>query len=327
MSLNKAIAAIGVGLQSAFGTPLTNPTFAHGVISGSIFELAISQDRAPITSAARVSPQVDRVSAIGSFNVKFRAHSKSIGMWLYAAHGAKTVSGTNPYTHTITGAVGGANVLPYLTVFAKMDGGEIRSLQDCIVDSLELSWTDAGALEVSVSGYGTVVNFGATFTPTTDDSYSTYMMAAGGVFQESTFTTVATAPIKAGSFKVANGAETIILSASIVPNEVFYGRQDYDTSLTIVPATALSEWRAIATGTGSGTAVSQTTVYGGLSIKFVNGTDNLTIAATRVPFTCSYPDADPKGGHIELPLAGLPVLTAAGATAATVTLVNTQVSY
>ena len=325
MGMQKAIARIGVGFQSAKGTALTVPTFGHGVTGGTGFDMDIAQDRAPITSSNRVSPQVDRTDAIAKFDAQFRAHSKSIGMWLYLALGGKSVTGAGPYTHTISPS----NTLPYATVFCDL-GGELRAVQDVVVDSLELSWDESGIVNVAASGMGTLTAFAPSMAIATDDSNSTYMVATSGTASNLKYAAsgaAAQAPIKAGSIKISNNADVISLAYSVVPDEVFWGRQDYEAALTIVPSTNLNDWRTVATGSAGGTSVSQTAVYGGLDVKFVNGSDSLQLAATRVPYTVGYPQADPSGGHVELAFAGLPVLTAAGAAALTATLINSQASY
>jgi len=325
MGKQKAISRIGLGFQSAKGTTLTAPTFAHGVTGGNGFDLDITQDRAPITSGNRVAPHADRTAAVGKFDAQFRAHPRAIGMWLYLALGGKSVTGAGPYTHTISPA----NTLPYGTVFFDLDG-EYRSLQDVVIDALELSWGEDGIVNVSAQGMGTLPAFAPTFTPGTDDSLSAYLVASSGVAANLKYAAsgaAATAPIKAGSIKISNNADVVQLAYSIVPDEVFWGRQDYEAALTIVPPTNLNDWRTVATGTAGGTAVSQAPVYGGLDVKFVAGTDSLQLACSRVPFVVGYPQADPNGGHVELEFAGLPVLTAAGAAALTATLINTQATY
>lgn len=324
MALNKAIAAIGVGVQVSKGTALTNPTFMHGVTGGTGFDSDVSQDRVPIATGTRVSPGVDRTAVVSKFDAQFRAHPKTIGLWLYLALGGKSVTGAGPYTHTLSPAA----TLPYGTLFANI-GGEVRSLQDVVVDSLELSWAEDGILNVSAQGMGTVPNFAPTMTPTTDDSYSGFMVSSAGTAANLKFAAsgaAATAPIKAGSLKITNNADVVQLAYSVIPDEVFWGRQDYEASLTLVP-TNLNDWRTVLTGSSSGTTVSQVPLYGGLDVKFVSGTDSLQLAATRVAYTVGYPQADPTGGHVELAYAGLPVLTAAGAAALTATLINSQATY
>lgn len=328
MSLQKALVQVGVGIQSVKGTPSANPTFAHGVLGGSPFGVDVSQDRAPITSSSRVAPGVDRVGAMSKFDFTSRVYPKSIGAWLYLALGGKSVTGAGPYTHTVSPAA----TLPLGTVFGKLDSGEIRAIQDVIVDSLEISWSGAAPAEMAVSGMGTLANFAATFVPTTDENFATYLTPPGTTpaaanFKFAASGAAAQAAISSGRIKITNNADGITLSYSIVPDEIFYGRQDYEAAFTIVPGANLNDWRTAITGSGSGTSVSQVPVYGAFDVKLGNGTDTLQLAAPRVPYLADYPDGDPNGGFVSLDFAGLPVLTAAGAAALTATVVNSQATY
>jgi hypothetical protein len=116
------------------------------------------------------------------------------------------------------------------------------------------------------------------------------------------------------------------VSGSITPDDVTVGRQEVECSFDVTPDD-LNLWRTIVTGTSAATTAGSSVLYGTFSCQFSNGTDTLTIAASRVAFTCDFPDADPAGGTLTLTLAGLAVSDSAGTTPLTVTLVNTQASY
>jgi hypothetical protein len=325
MAVQKGLGAVGVALQAAKGTAAGNPTFMHGVLGGSGFDLDVTQDLAPIVTATRTSPGVDRTGVRGKFDVQFRCHPRSLGLWLYAALGSKAVTGAGPYTHTITpGATG-----PLLTTFANI-AGIYRALQDCVVTSLEIAWDETGIVTCSVQGEGTIANFAPTFTPTTDDTNTAYLRSNSGTaanMKFSAYSTAATAPIKAGSIKITNVAGFVQLSHTIVPQDVYSDRQSYEAMITVVPPANLDDWRAAVTGTTSGTTAAEDTVYGAFDVTFVAGAASLQLAAPRVAYAVGYPQLDPSGGHVELPFAGLPVPTTAGAVALTATLINTQTSY
>lgn len=325
MAVQKGLGAVGVAIQAAKGTPAGSPTFMHGVTGGTGFDLDVTQDLAPIVTAARVSPGVDRTGVRGKFDVQFRAHPRSLGAWLYAALGAKSVTGAGPYTHTITPGT----TSPFLTVFSNI-AGIYRALQDCVITSLEIAWEETGIVTVSVQGEGTLPLFAPTFTPTTDDTNTAWLQSNSGTaanMKFSAYSTAAAAPIKSGSIKISNVAGFVQLSHTIVPADVYSDRQSYEAMLTVVPPSNLDDWRAAVTGSTSGTAASEATVYGAFDVKFVAGTDSLQLAAPRVAYAVGYPQLDPSGGHVELPFAGLLVPTTAGAAAITATLINTQTSY
>lgn len=325
MPLNKGLQVAGIAKQTAKGSIAANPTFAHGVGGGVVGGIEITQERSPLTSASRATPYLERnESAGGGGSYPFRAHPKSIGLYLFAALGAKGVTGAGPYVHTITDSTS----LPYLTLFGKYGGSIIHAIQDCRVDELSFTWDEAGTVVVDVSIMGTTPNFSATFTPGTDDTNQPYFQAAGGTYKlDITSGTPVTARVKGGKITIKNSVEPVRLSASIIPNEQYEGNVEIDWELTVVTDTDLAEWRKIVTGSGSGATISQVPVTGSAEVTFVNGTDSLKFESLRVGFNTTFPEADPAGGAAELVLAGMAVQPLAGGAALTAVLTNGQATY
>lgn len=322
MPIQSALALVGVGKQASKGTPAATPAFGHGVSGGGVIKVDVSQDRAGVTSGKRAAAAVDRTAVVGGFDYTTRCFPKTLGMWLYAALGGKSVTGAGPYVHTLTPA----DVLPLLTVFGNLDG-TLAAVQDAMVDELELSWDENNPPDLKVAGIGGAINFAPTFTLGTDETLGDYLLTAGGTFKlDVDSATPVTAPIKAGSIKIANGLTAVTLSGSLTPDQPFPGRQDYETSLTLVPAN-LNDWRTVVTGAANGTEPSDAPVYGSLEVTFTNGTDSLKLEASRVPFMIEFPEASPDGGPVEIEATGMPVLTAAGGAALTATLTNGQATY
>jgi hypothetical protein len=318
-----ALARVGIAKQTVKGTPAANPMFALGVKSGAVASVDIDQDDEDITSATRISPGSNRTAVKSGETFTSRVFARSIGLYMFLALGAKAVSGAGPYIHVITNA----NVLTYGTLFGEQDGN-LFAVQDGIVDELSLKWDGAGPVELSVTAKGTILNLSPTFVATTDESGGaiTYMAAAGGTFKlDVSSATPATARVTAGEIKIKNNAEEVILSASVVPDDVFVGQQEFDVSLTIVP-NDYTDWRKAVTGTGAGTTASQVAIYGSYEVQFTDGTNTLKVAQLRVAFLADLPEADPKGGPQKLELKGRGKLPASGA-AMTATVTNTQVSY
>lgn len=89
------------GRQTAVGTPLTQPTYALPVISGSGKPV---RERAALPAApgslARLGDFVQR--ARGGGTIQLLAHPDALGLLVYEVMGAQTVAGTGPYTHTFT---------------------------------------------------------------------------------------------------------------------------------------------------------------------------------------------------------------------------------
>lgn len=322
MPLQAAIAQVGAGKQTAKGSAAANPTYLHGITDGQVITVDVQQDLEDRTTTNRVSPAVNRTGVLAGIDFTGRVHAASAGLWLFGSLGSVSTTGSTTFTHTITSAAD----LPYLTCFGQLDSNRY-SVQDVKVSDLALSWNQNEPVEMSVQGMGTVIGFPASLTPTTNDTFATYMRPAGGTFQlDVDSATPVTAKIQAGELSIANNLSEILLSGSVVPDDVMVGRQEVECSFDLVP-NDLTDWRTIVTGTSGGTTASAVPIYGSFSCQFTDGTNTLTIAASRVAFTMDFPSADPAGGAVTVSMAGLCVQPAAGGTPCTVTLVNGTASY
>lgn len=319
--IQSAIAQVGVSKQSGKGSVAASATFAHGVTGGSVMTVEIAQELEERTSGVRISPAVNRTGVMPGVDFTGRAHPKSVGLWLYGALGSVSVSGSSTYTHVIT--VG--SDLPYLTTFGKL-GSNIYSVRDLKVDSLGFSFDQANPVEMSVSGMGTVVGYPGAFSINNDDSLSPYYTAAAGTFKlDVDSSTPVTASITAGEINIANALETIMLSGSISPDDVFPGRHETEVSFDIVVGD-LDDWRTLVTGMSSGSSAQAAPVYGSFEVVFTSGTNSLKLEAANCAFTTEFPEANPGGGPVTLSLAGLVTQTNAGA-GLTATVINDVASY
>lgn len=321
MAVQSAIAQVGAGKQSGKGSAGTL-TYSHGVADGQVVTANVDQSLLDQTSGSRVSPAVHRNSVVCGIEFTSRAYAASSPLWVYAALGAIATTGTTTKSHAIT--VG--SDLPYLTAFGRLESN-YYSVQDLKVGDLALSWSANEPLDMAVTGMGTVIGFPGSFSATTDDSLASYFRPVGGTFQiDVDSATPASANITSGEVTIANNLSEILVSGTITPNDIVVGRTEVECSFDIVPSN-LDDWRTILTGTAAGSTASGTPVYGSFSCQFTDGTYTMTVAASRVAFTCDFPSADPAGGAITLSLAGLCVQPAAGGTPLTVTITNTVASY
>lgn len=322
-TMQSAIALVGVAKQSAKGTPATQPAYAHGITDGSVMKLDITQDREEHTSASRFAPGANRTEALPGSEFTCRAHPRSLPLYLYGALGAIATTGASaPYSHAITL---GAD-LPYLSLFGKQNS-DLYRIPDSKIDQLSLSWSGNDPLEISVQSIGCDLDIQGTWSPTTDDSLADYWTPVGGTFQmDIDGSTLAAAPVTGGEVSIANSASPIMLSGSIKPDDISVGVQTVDVTLELTPSN-LNDWRTVAMGSAAGTDVAGTVVYGSFSAQFVNGSDTLTLAATRVPFLIDFPDADAGGGALTISAVGQVVLPTGGGAPFTATVVNSVASY
>jgi hypothetical protein len=320
MTLDVGKAVFGICKQSAKGTAASNPAFAFGLAGGGI-GVDIAQEPDKLTSAYLSPAGAYRSKADTGASIETRAWQKAIGLLLYGALGAISTTGAGPYTHVIT--LGSA--LPYLTVFDKKGDGTILGVKDCKIDELELSWEENMPLDVSVKFAGGALSF-PTFTAVVDESDTVaYYTPVGGTFKYDVDSgTAVEASILGGKIVIGREAKPYTFSGDIEAADVMEGACSVEVSLSVLPAD-MTLWRTIATGTSSGTGISNSPVYGSIEHTFVVGADSLKFAATNVGFLVDIPEADPDGGAAESELAG--VAYRVTGTPITATLINTQVSY
>lgn len=325
MPIQSITALTGVAKQSAKGTLATNPTFAHGLTGGSPISVEPSQSPLDVTAGKRAAYNVVRETVKNGATVQAPAYMKSLGLWLLGAMGADTVTGTGPYVHTYS-----TNDLPYLSVFAKGISTTIEAIRDCKVDELSLKWSNSKPVDLSVKLAGTVFSYPATFTPTTDETGSeSFLIPVGGSFQIDVIgSTLASARVVGGELTIKNNVSAIDPSASIEADDVMEGVQEHSLKLTIIPED-LAEFRKTVTGSAAGTSSSAVVPTGSVSLTFKenNGTGQLLVTGSKVAFLTSFPDADPKGGAIQIELAGIAVMPAGGTAPLVYALTNAQASY
>ena len=117
-------------------------------------------------------------------------------------------------------------------------------------------------------------------------------------------------------------------SASIEADDVYEARQDHGVKLTIVPD-SLVDFRTAVTGSAAGASAAAVPTTGSFSLQFKEngGAGTLTVTAAKCAFMCVFPDADPKGGAIQVELVGIPVMPAGGTAPVVYALSNTQATY
>lgn len=325
MPIQKITAISGVAKQAAKGTLATNPTFAHGLTGGAPISVEPNQSPLEVTAGKRASYNVIRETVVNGASIEAPAYMKALGLYLLAAIGTDTVSGSGPYVHTYA-----TGDLPYLSVFAKGIDTTIQAVRDCKVDELTLKWDGSKPVDLSVKVAGTVFSYPSTFTPTTDETGSeAFLVPVGGAFSIDVLgSTLVSARVVGGELSIKNNVSAIDPSAAIEADDVFEGIQEHSLKLTIIPDN-LAEFRKTVTGAASGTAVSATAPTGSVSLTFKEnaGTGQLAVTGSKVAFLTAFPDADPKGGAVEIELAGMAVMPAGGTAPLVYALTNAQASY
>jgi hypothetical protein len=318
MPLNRKIALVAFDRQtSGKGVAAATRRYGMGLRGGSPITIPLPQTPEELTIASLVPPSAYRAEAgpVG-IDVTTRAWPRSIGLLLKLAlgPGSDAVTGaSDPFTHTITSKNG---AMEYATFWANFDT-EWQQFRDCKIDTLSFSWDGANPLEVALTAYGTVwTGYVANTAPTNDDSPVQSFFPAGGTFQLDTITsTPVTAAITGGTVAIDNNLDPVRLSKSIEPDDMWNGARIITWTLRLIPNDS-TLWRAILTGSTSGTAITPTPQYGSAHVLFdqnVTPARQLDFTSPRISFDPGdFPEADPAGGPAEFEFTGTAVLPAAG---------------
>jgi|ERR1051326_516119 hypothetical protein len=321
-NLNSKIGFIGVSKQTSKGTPVTPPTFGHGLRGGSVMTIGLDQPVEELTATDRIIPSVFRNGVAMAIPFTTRVYPRVAGLYYYGVMGGVADAGTSPnYTHTITPAT----TLPYLTAFARIDT-EYAQVSDARVDELTLTWDGTAPPELSGNLMGATFLYGTSWTATNDESTTNILPTAGGTFSVDTGAAAATAPVAGGTITMKNNSQPVLLSTAITPNDIWPGQYECECTLKLLPAD-LTQWRKIITGTSGGTTVANNPTYGAFDITFTyDANTSLEFAATKVAFTADFPQVSAKGGPVELTIVGSVVKPSSGA-AVTVTAKNSVATY
>ncbi|MDE2100148.1 MAG: hypothetical protein KGL39_23030 [Patescibacteria group bacterium] len=325
-AISSVSAIVGVAKQGSRGTIAANPTFAHGLKGGSPIKVDPSQSVLEVTTGKRAGSNVVREEVKNSSDIQAPGYLKSLGLYLLGALGSVVTTGAGPYVHTFA-----TGDLPYLTIFEKGIGSTIQAIRDSKIEEVSIKWDGAKPVELSVKAQGTVFSYPSTFTPTVDETGSeSFLVPVGGTFQLDVLGgSVTSARVQSGEITIKNNVATIADSTTIEAGDVADGNQEISLKLTIVPDD-LVLFRSTVTGATGGTTVASDVPVGSVNLLFTEngpGTGQLAVTGSKVAFLTSFPDVDPKGGPVQLELAGMAVV-ASGATSPLIfALTNAQTAY
>jgi len=138
-----------------------------------------------------------------------------------------------------------------------------------------------------------------------DEAGQPYFSGAGATFlMDAASTTPIAAKCQAGSIVLKRNADSVILAASQMPDDIVTGQLEIAYSLTLVP-NDLTQWYKVETGSGTGLTPSGTPPIGSADVTFAYDTNtSLRIFSNRVTFLADMPDAKPKGGSAAVTFAG-----------------------
>lgn len=164
--------------------------------------------------------------------------------------------------------------------------------------------TTAG-VPVNASGSGTVTATIGAAAAFNDEAGQPYFSGAGATFlMDAASTTPIAAKCQAGSIILKRNADSVILAASQMPDDIVTGQLEVAYSLTLVP-NDLTQWYKLETGSGTGTTPSGSPPIGSADVTFAYDVNtSLRIFSNRVTYLADMPDAKPKGGAAVVTFAG-----------------------
>lgn len=170
-----------------------------------------------------------------------------------------------------------------------------------------------------------------TITAWADETASeSFLVPVGGTFQlDVSGSTLASARIVGGELSIKNNLSGIEPSAQVERDDNYEGVQEHSLKLTIVPDN-LNDFRKAVTGGAAGTTVSLTAPLGSVSLLFKDNSitaNQLLVTGSKVAFMVAFPDADAKGGPVQIELAGMAVMPTAGVVPLTYALTNGVATY
>lgn len=241
-------ADIGLAIQSAQGTPATAAAFRTYLTGGGLAAARTSEDIAE-TTAGRLRND-SFVGMIGGDvgTPAFAVRPNIIGIALYAAMGAKAVTGsTDPWTHTFT-----LNpTQPWVTAFMRLGpgtGGLYTRFSDAKVSNLTIASTAAGIMTATMGLVAAkIASKAAPDTAVTAETGAAFLHSHGsGALQiEGSALTVIE------SFEIAIGLGAAAIQGSdVTPATVSEGLQDITITTTeLIQDFAL--WNRMIYGTSS----------------------------------------------------------------------------
>jgi len=205
MAIAENIAHLRFAIQAAKGTPSTVSAYGVYLAGGTPPGVSRTDETYEETSGLRMrnDKYVSEVHAAGTFEAYVMP--LSIGALLYAALGAKAVTGaTDPYTHTFTVATS----RPWLTFWKSIGALLFERSADCKVNTLTISGESGKPLRVTaeVLGLNPVFKTAAEATATIEvTNRMLHYHGTGALMLEG----AAVADIRAFQLVIANNGEII----------------------------------------------------------------------------------------------------------------------
>lgn len=332
MSLNPSIGLVGVAIQADRDTTATEPTFLHGLTGGTPFGMSRSIANTAVACGNR-APSDARVDSIEfAPSIESLCYPDVFGLYLYAGLGKVVTSADSKsgyYKHVFTMG----SDLPYLTVWGQVGNDGITRTDGCKLGTLEISATGNEHLAMTASLSGIDGEVGLAEIPGDAKSvcYDGKLTTTDCEFKlDASSETPAEALVSEATFTIENNTSGQTSLGRAMPRDIANGNLNFGVSVTTIPDN-IKEYQKMVTGSADSTKVSSKVVMGSVYAKFMHTDDPniyVEIAVNHIPFTADFPEVDPEGSEATIQFStDSAIITAAGESPVTITLVNKTASY
>jgi hypothetical protein len=237
-----------IGRQSAKGTPQTTPKFKLRV-TGDIVDPTVQILDLPETDSSIQRSKAIKVGELIEGNLTGFVRADEFGFLAYLHMGAVGVSGSSPYTHTITAAT----ALPYATIYNAFDSTALVSrMADCQVPSLACTGGSGQALTYSAGVMGLVGVEGQTDPVLTPSAFEPLVYPNVTVSYNSATTDI----VESFAVNSVRAAQVIQGDTGMTASDIVTGRWGVTGTLRVLFETD-AIWRDYLTDSTSGTTHSQ----------------------------------------------------------------------
>lgn len=332
MAINPSIAKVGVAIISDPDNPPAAPTYTHGLLGGTPFQVDASTEVVDVSCGVRASiDAITNTIAVGA-DIDTEAYADVLGVYCYGALGDKAVAaGSDPGTYDHTFTMGDS--IPELDFWGQVGNQSVTLIENAKIDQLDFEYGESQRLlRVGVTLAGMEGSYGSTTWPggsvsCFDGAFTctggTLVLSLGGANVGSFY-------IKSGQLTLSNNLNVDYSATETDPAAINEGKLTCSGQMVAV-FDSDAFWRLVHTGAVAGTDVISGHYVGGFQWDFVHtkeATFALQIAAGNVPMTVSNIEADPSGTQVEATISWDDCLiTSPTDTPVTIVLTNDVASY
>lgn len=332
MAINPSIAKVGVAIIADPSNPPAAPTYTHGLLGGTPFEVDATTEVVDVSCGVRASVDAMTNSVAVGADIDTEAYADAVGVYIYGALGDKAVAaGSDPGTYDHTFTMGAS--IPELMFWGQVGNQSVTLIDQAKVDQLDFEYGESQRLlrvGVTLAGVQGSYDSGAWPGGSVSCFDGAFTCTGGTLVLGTGLEDVGSFYIKSGQLTLSNNLNVDYGATELTPAGINEGKLTASGQMVVVFDTD-AFWRLVHTGAAAGTDVIQGHFVGSFQWDFVHtkqSTFALQIAAGNVPMTVSNIEADPSGTQVEATVSWDDCLiTSPTDTPVTIVLTNDVASY